>query len=65
MLIQADQEAVINEEVSAELSVQESSKYTEVVSKPQSELKVSDEASEKCDSKSYTMISSPKIMIDT
>lgn len=34
MLIEPNQEAIINEEVSAELSVHESSKYTEIISKP-------------------------------
>lgn len=64
VLIQPAEEAVIDEEISAELSIQESSKYSEIVSKPESEMKVSDDEGDHCNSKSLTVLSSPQIDIN-
>jgi len=45
--LRPEENAVINEEFSAELSYHSSSKYTDILSKPESEMKISDDGDNK------------------
>ena len=70
MQLRPAEDAIINEEFSAEMSLQESSnKYSEIVSKPESEMKVSDDevtaqADPPNDAHSLTILTTPHIEIN-